>query len=124
MAETGKRNLKVLAVVLVLFGIAYYLMSNFLPYHDDPLIVRHAAAKMGLVTCERQVNTAHPGIGDAALPLCECASQNFADHLTAAEIKPLQTHKEQFAPPFEMTPAFQAHLDKEIAACPAPAAAR
>ncbi len=124
-AQMGRRNLKVLLVVFVLFGIAYYLLSNFLPYHDDAEIVRHSAVKGALVACGRQIAAARPGIGnDAIFAQCDCASRHFADNLTADEIKPLQTHKEQFAPPFEITPAFQAKLDKEIAACPSAPLAR
>ncbi|WP_419806126.1 hypothetical protein [Terriglobus sp.] len=98
------------------FGLIKGALAVFLPYHDDAETVRHSAGKAGLVQCFTQ--QAHAGLPEDSLrSTCMCAGDKFAASLTGEQIKPLQTHKQQFAPPFQLTPAMQPQLDTAIRQC-------
>ena len=111
-------NIRVLLIVALVCGIAYPLLDELLWYTDDPEIVRHSVKQASGIACGQTL--AHSGAGwtnEGIRPVCDCAAAKFTAQLTPAEMKGLQKHKEQFAPPFQITPAMQPRQDAAVASC-------
>ena len=112
-------GIKIFLGACLIFGLGKGALEVFLPYHEDAESIRHAARKAGLASCETQQASAGLA-GDVLLSRCTCAGERFAASLTDKQIRPLQTHKEQFGPPFLVTPAMQPQMDGAIRACTSP----